>query len=134
MTSLSRISLLLVRIEATDAPLQKRIRRMRADVMFEYAFNIRSNDDGPHCIAQQVAYHSHTTGMRDFHEHGEVRTVVPERRVGRMPDTLPTEDPAARFDLGPVWIEGMAAMAYPLGPKLPIATMGAALHQKPTPT
>ena len=100
-------------------------------MMFEYPFDIRADDDILHGIAQQVACHAHAAGMREFYEYSEVRTVLPQDRMRRMPDTLPTEDPAARFDLGPLGIESVTAMTDPLGPKLPGLAMTASLHQEP---
>ena len=120
-----------VRPEAAHIPLQKGICRIRSDMMFEYTFDIRADHDSLHWAAQQVTHHAHSPGMRDFHEHREIGTTLPERRVGGMPDTLPTEYSATRFDLSPLRIEGVAVMTDPLGPKLPCLTMRAALHQKP---
>src|SRR5262249_34171893 len=56
--------------------------------------------------------------------------MLPEYRVGGMPDTLPAEDTAARFDLRPFGIKRVAVMTEPFGTKLPGAAMGAALHQQ----
>ena len=120
-----------VRPEAAHIPLQKGICRIRSDMMFEYTFDIRADHDSLHWVAQQVTHHAHSPGMRDFHEHREIGTTLPERRVGRMPDALPAEDPAAGFDLGPLRIKGVAAMTDPFGPKLPSMTMPASLHQEP---
>src|ERR1700744_1960646 len=47
-----------------------------------------------------------------------------------MPDTLPTEDASARFDLGPLGIERVTAMTKPLRSELPGPAMGAALHHQ----
>jgi len=112
-------------------PLQQRAWRIRIGAMFEHAFDIRSDHDRLHRIAQQVAYHAHAAGMRYLHEHGEVRTMLPERRMGGMPDALPTEDPTTRFDLGPMRIKRVTAVTKPLGPELPSVTMAAALHHEP---
>src|ERR1700761_8764581 len=57
--------------------------------------------------------------------------MLPQRRMRRMPDTFPTEDAAARLDLGPLGIECVAMVTEPFGTELPAAATDAALHQKP---
>src|SRR5882672_1162027 len=57
--------------------------------------------------------------------------MLPERGVGRMPDTLPTEDAALRFDLRPFGIKRVTPVAKPLRTELPVAAAAATLHQKP---
>lgn len=100
-------------------------------MVFEHAVDIRSDRDCLHRIAQQVTYHPHAPGMRYLYEHGEIRTMLPERRMGGMPDALPTEDPTARFDLGPMRIKGVTAMTEPLRSELPSVAMAALLHHEP---
>jgi hypothetical protein len=120
-----------VRPEAARTPLQKGICRIRSDMMFKYAFDLRADRDILHWIAEQVANHAYSASVRDFYKYSEVGTRSAKRRVRGMPDPLPAEDPAKGFDLSPLRIKGVAVMAYPLGPKLPGVTMGAALHQQP---
>ncbi len=99
-------------------------------MMLEHAFDVCPDHDLLHWIAQQVSYHADAAGLRQFDKDGDVRTMmIAERRVRRMPDTLPTEDAAPRFDLGPFRIEGMTAVTQPLRTKLPCLTMAAALHK-----
>lgn len=98
-------------------------------MMLEHTFNVCANHNFLHRIAQQVTDHAHVTGMREFDKHGDVGTVVLEDRVGRVPDTLPTEDAAPRFDLSPFGIEGVTAMAQPFRSELPGPTMAAALYE-----
>ena len=109
--------------------MQKAIWGIRIWMMLEHAFNVRSNHNFLHRIAQQIAYHAHAIGMRQLDKHGDVRTVVSERRVRRMPDPLPTEDAAARFDLGPFGIERVTAVTKPFRSELPCLAMAAALYQ-----
>jgi hypothetical protein len=98
-------------------------------MMLEHAFNLCSDYNFLHRIAQQVAHHAHASGMRQLDEHGKVGTTVHEGRVGRMPDALPTEDAAPWFDLSPIGIEGVTAVTQPFRPELPSPTMAAALHE-----
>jgi hypothetical protein len=77
------------------------MRRIRIWMMLEHAFNVGSNNNFLHRIAQQVAYHAHAIGVRQLNKHGDVRTVVSERRVRWMPDPFPTEDAAVRLDFSP---------------------------------
>jgi hypothetical protein len=100
-------------------------------MMFEHTYYGSLDRYWLHRISEQVANQTHAACMRNFHEHREVWSMLPERRVGRMPDTLPTVDTAVGFDLSPLWIEGVTAMTYPFGTELPRMTMPAALHQKP---
>jgi hypothetical protein len=45
-----------LRRQTAYTPLQKRICRIRSDLMFEFAFDIRADHDILHWIAQQVAH------------------------------------------------------------------------------
>jgi hypothetical protein len=100
-------------------------------MVFEYAVNVSSNRDRLHWIAQQVADHAYASGVWKLDKYGDVRTVVSKRLVRGMPDTLPTEDPAARLDFGPFGIERVTMMTEPLGTELPSVAVAAALHQQP---
>jgi hypothetical protein len=99
-------------------------------MMFEYAFNIRPDRHHLHRVAEQVANHAHATGMCYFHQNGKIWTMLPQCRMGGMPDSFPTEYPAARFDLGPFGVKGVTTMAEPLRSELPRVAMAAALHQE----
>ncbi len=99
-------------------------------MMLEHTLQLGADNHRLHWIAQQVAYHSHITGMRYFHKHSHVGTVLPKRRVGGMPDTLPTEDAPMWLDFSPFRIKGVATMADPLRPELPCTAMAAALNQE----
>jgi hypothetical protein len=68
--------------------------------------------------------------MRQFDEDRKVRTMLPECRVRRMPDALPAKNAAARLDLDPLGIKGMAAMTEPFGSELPGLATRAALQQE----
>lgn len=70
-------------------------------MVFKYAVDMHSNCHRLHRVAEQVAYHAHTADMGQFHKHSDIGTMLPERRMGRMPRALPTEDTAPRFDLYP---------------------------------
>jgi len=98
-------------------------------MMLEHAFNIRSDHNFLHRITQQIADHAYAIGVRQLDKYRDVRTMIPEDRMGRMPDTLPAEDAAPRFDLGPLRIERVAAVAQPFRSELPSLTMAAALHK-----
>ena len=100
-------------------------------MMLEHAFHLGADSYRLHWIAQQVAYHAHATGMWYLHEHGHVGTMLPKRRVRGMPDTLPAEDAAPRFDLDPLRIKHMTAVTEPFRSELPSVAMGAALHEQP---
>lgn len=80
--------------DTSHSPLQKVMRRIGLSMMLEPAFNLRSDHDFLHRIAQQIAHHAHAIGMRQLDKHGKLGTMVRERCVGRMPDTFPTEDAA----------------------------------------
>jgi hypothetical protein len=56
--------------------------------------------------------------------------MLPQRRMGGVPDALPTKYSATRLDLSPLRIEGVAAMAKPLGSELPSAATAATLNHK----
>jgi hypothetical protein len=111
------------------SPLQKAIWRIRIAMMLEHALNLSSDHNFLHRIAQQVTDHAHVTGMREFDKHSDVGTVVLEDRVGRVPDTLPTEDAPPRIDLSPFGIEGVATVTQPFRSELPGPTMAAALYE-----
>ena len=110
------------------SPLQKAIWRIRIAMMLEHALNLRSDHNFLRRVAQQVAHHAHAIGVRQFDKYGEVGTMHPKKRVGGMPDTLPTEDAPPRFDLSPFGIEGVATVTQPFRSELPGPTMAAALH------
>ena len=110
-------------------PLQKAIWRIRIAMMLEHAFNFCADHNFLRRIAQQVAHHAHAIGMRQFDKYGDVGTMLPKNRVGGVPDTLPTEDAAPRFDLSPFGIEGVATVTQPFRPELPGPTMAAALYE-----
>ncbi len=97
-------------------------------MMLEHPFDMRSDRDVLHRVTQQIADHPHAASMRNLHEHGEIRTVLLQDRVRRMPDPLPTEDPSTRIDLCPFGIEGVAAMTDPFRSKLPRCAMATSLH------
>src|SRR5579871_1826057 len=99
-------------------------------MMLEHAFDIASDCNSLQGIAEQVSDHANATSVRQLDEHGEVGTVLAQRCVRRMPDPLPTEDAAARRDLGPLGVEGMAAVTQPFRAELPRPAMRAALHQE----
>jgi hypothetical protein len=100
-------------------------------MVFEHTVNIRCDRDRLHRIAQQVAYHPHAPGMRHLYKHGDIRTMLPERRVAGMPDSLPTENPTPRFDLDPLRIKGMTVVTEPFRSELPRVAMAASLHHEP---
>ena len=56
--------------------------------------------------------------------------MLPQRRMGRVPDALPTKYSATRLDLDPLGIESMAAMTEPLGSELPGLATAATLNHK----
>jgi hypothetical protein len=99
-------------------------------MMLEHAFDVCPDHNFLHRITQQVSYHAHAAGMRQFDKNGDVRTMIPECRVRRMPRAFPAENPAPRFDLGPFRIEGVTAMTQPFRAKLPRLAMAAALHKQ----
>jgi hypothetical protein len=98
-------------------------------MMLEHAFDFCPDHNFLHRITQQVSYHAYAAGMWQFDKYGDVRTVILERRVRRMPSALPAEDLAPRFDLSPFRIEGVTAVAQPFRAKLPRLAMAAALHK-----
>ena len=100
-------------------------------MMFEHTVDIRPDRDVLHRIAQEVSDHADKTCLRQLDKDRDVRAMLFERRVRGMPDPLPTEDAAPRFDLDPFRIEGMAAVTQPLRPELPRLAMAAALHKQP---
>jgi hypothetical protein len=109
-------------------PLQKAVRRIRLSMMLEYAFNFCPDHDFLHWIAQQVTHHAHAIGMRKLDQHGDVRTMIPEYGMRRVPNTLPTKDAAPWFHFGPLKIERVTAVTQPLGSELPRLTMTAKLY------
>ena len=111
------------------SPLQKAIWRIRIAMMLEHALNLSSDHNFLRRIAQQVAHHAHAIGTRQLDKYGDVGTMLPKNRVGGMPDTLPTEDAAPRFDLSPFGIEGVTAVTQPFRSELPGLTMTAALYE-----
>ena len=48
-------------------------------MMLECAFNLSTDQDCLHRISQKISYHTYATSMWNFHEHGNVRTLLPER-------------------------------------------------------
>jgi hypothetical protein len=100
-------------------------------MMLEHPFDVCSDRNLLHRIAEQVAHHAHAIGMRQLDQYGEVGTMLSEDRVRGMPDPLPTEDAAARFDLDPLGIEGVTAVTQPFRSELPGLTMAAALYEQP---
>jgi len=99
-------------------------------MVLEDALDLGANFNRLHRVAQQIANHANATSLWQLDEHGKVRAVLLQGGVRRMPDALPAKDAAARLDLRPFDIEGVAMMAYPFGAELPGATARAALHQK----
>jgi hypothetical protein len=109
--------------------MKKAIRRIRIWMMLEHAFNVGSDNNFLPRIAQQIAHHAYASGVRQLNKHSDVRTVISERRVRRMPDPLPTEDAAARLDFGPFGVKRVTAMTEPFRTELPCPAMAAPLYQ-----
>jgi hypothetical protein len=63
-------------------------------MMLKHANDIISDRHRLRGIAQQVSHHSHITGVRKFDKDRQIRPMLPQRRMGGVPDALPTEDPA----------------------------------------
>jgi hypothetical protein len=103
----------LLTLVSAHPPLQQGIWRISIGMMLENPFHLHSDRNFLHRTAQQVAHHAHAACLRQFDQDGEVGTMVLEGHMGGMPDTLPTENATARLDLGPFWIEGVAAMTQP---------------------
>jgi hypothetical protein len=100
-------------------------------MMLEDAFDLRADRYRLHGIAQQIADHPHPACIRQFHQRGHIRTVLPEGCVGGMPNTLPAEDTAAWFDLDPWRVKGVTAVTEPFRPELPSLAMSATLDTQP---
>jgi hypothetical protein len=100
-------------------------------MMLEDAFDLRADRYRLHGIAQQIADHPQPACIRQFHQHGHIRTVLPEGCVGGMPNTLPAEDTAAWFDLDPWRVKGVTAVTEPFRPELPSLAMSTTLHTQP---
>jgi hypothetical protein len=60
-------------------PLQQGIWWIDVVMMLECAFHLSTDRDCLHRISQQISYHTHATGMWDFHEHRNVRTMLLKR-------------------------------------------------------
>jgi hypothetical protein len=105
------------------------MRRIGISMMLEHAFNLRSDHHFLHRITQQIADHPHAIRTGQLDKYCDVRSMIPEHRMGRMPDTLPAEDAAPWVDIGPLGIERVTAVTQPFRPELPSPTMAAALHE-----
>ena len=111
-------------------PLQQRERRVGIVVVFEYAGHVRADVDRCARIAEQVADQPNVVGVGQFHQHDEIRTLILQRRMHRMPDAFVAVDDAARRGLFVAQVETQAAMADPLRSPLPAFARAAALQQQ----
>ena len=100
-------------------------------MVLEGPLDLSTNCNRLHRITHEIANHANAARMGQLDEDGEVRAMLFEGRVRRMPDPLPAKNTAARLDLSPFRIEGVAIVAEPLRPKLPVVAMGTALYQQP---
>jgi hypothetical protein len=86
-------------------------------MMFEISFDRGSYLHRLQRITQEIAHHPDRSGIGDLHQHRDIGHVLAQRGVRGVrgvPHALPAEDAAPRLDLGPVGIEGVAGIAYPL--------------------
>ncbi len=100
-------------------------------MVFKDPFNCNVNFNGLRGIPQQVAYHPDVAGMWQLNKYSYVRSMRLKGSVSRMPDALPTENAASRFDFRPLRVEGVASMTKPLRTELPCLTVGASLDEQP---
>ena len=81
-------------------------------------------------LAEEVADHPDVVCAGQFDEHDDVRALLGERRVHRMPDALVAVDDPLRCGLLVVQIEGEATVAEELRPPLPAAACNTALEEQ----
>src|SRR5882672_3668427 len=113
---------------ALPFPLYERERRRGVVVRLEHRLHRRADRDLLRRVSCQVPDHAHVAGLGQLDQHDDVRSVVPQRRMHRVPGALPRIDAAAWRHRHPLEIEGEAAVADPLRSPLKSAAGAAALH------
>src|SRR6267143_357740 len=113
---------------ALPFPLHERERRRGVVVGLEHRLDRRAARDLLHRVSYQIADHAHVAGPGQLDQHDDVRSVIRQRRMHRVPGALPRIDAAARRHRHPLEIEGETAVANPLRPPLESAAGPAALH------
>src|SRR5215831_6796886 len=90
-------------------------------VRLEHGFDGRADPDELTRIAEEIAEHADLARLRQLDEHHDVRAVILEGGMHRMPRALPAINNAPPLDPLPVHVEGEAGVADPLRPPLPRA-------------
>jgi hypothetical protein len=98
-------------------------------MVFKDTFNCATNFNRLCRVSQQVAHHPDVAGVWQLNKYGYVGSMRPKGSMRWMPDTLPTENVATRFNFRPLRVEGVASMTKPLRTELPCLTVGASLDQ-----
>ena len=92
--------------------------------MFEYAFDSSANLYRPLRITQKISHQTNASGVRQFDEHDQIRTLLAQRRVDRMPHAFIAVNDAVSGSLRKTDIKAVTTMADPFRPPLPgVATL-----------
>src|SRR4029434_2081812 len=111
-------------------PVHERERNLGVVMWLEHRGHRRADSHELTRIADQVAEHADAPGLRQFHEHHDVRAVLLEGGMHGVPRALPAVDDAAAVHALPAHLEGEARVADPLGTPLPGAALSAALDDQ----
>ncbi len=117
-------------ISGRTRPLQQRERRVGVVVVFEHAGHRARRSRPARADRRADCRPANVVGVGQFDEHHEIRALILQRRMHRMPDALVAVDDAARRGLFVAQVEAQAAMADPLRSPLPAFARAAALQQQ----
>jgi hypothetical protein len=114
-----------------DLPLQQCVRRFVVVVVFEDRAHRASDLEDLMGIAEQISDDSHVVGLGQFDESHDVRALIGEGGMHRVPDTLMAIEHALRARFLVTEIEGVAPVTHELRSPLPALAAVASLQQQP---
>lgn len=91
----------MTRQGSCDAPLHQRVRCRGVVMGFEYRLDGCSDHDLLVRVAKEIPQHANVARVRQFNEYGNIRAVVAQRRMYRMPTAGPGPDTAFALHRNP---------------------------------
>src|SRR5262245_18685432 len=103
----SLISTSLIPLSLSDGlPVHESERNFGVVVRLEHGFDGRADLHELARVAEEIAQHADVAGVRQLHEHDDVRAMLLERGMHGVPGAFPAKDRAAAFDPLPGHVEG----------------------------
>ena len=111
-------------------PMHKRVRRIVVLVMLENRMHLGTDLDILTRVAEEVADHAGTVVVGKLHQYDDVRALLVERGMHRVPDALVAVDAPNQRHLVEREILAVAPMADPLRAPLPSTAVAAVLQDQ----